>query len=601
MSQASLTIVDGTGDEMLTQFNNVNSALASRFAGATDPATAGFAVAYMWWYDTGNNLVKQRNDDNDAWITKGVILANGTTQFSAAALDTAYLPLAGGTITGPVIYKKSADIASATSLDLTTATGNIVHITGAVTIATAIITAGQILNVVFDGAPLLTHGSTLVCPTAANIQAAAGDRCTIVGDASNVANIVSYQKANGTPLSGGGVGGGNYFGDESDGAKTFAATTYLGQNKITNYAIASNVLTITTSSAHGLATNDIISIAQCTLTAANTTQMIGTYGTTAGTHYRVVTGTPTDTTFTVALTNADVASTAEVNVDATVCQWDGPAVVKNYTALVVNSGVTVTTAARCKGLILYCKSKINSGLLTMTGRGASATGADSGLYVFVPYVNDPNNNILTPYPIPADGALGGAAVSGSGVEGLPGVAGVDGETGGGGGSATYGTTGVPGAPGTSYSGGAAAGGSAINQGVAGADDGGPGGNGNGTGSTNHGTGGAGNPGGTSTSGASATNGTGGLLIVWCEGDFTNEASGVIESNGCKGADANGTNTSCAGGGSGGGSVSIFHGGTAVNNGTIRANGGLPGVATGTNPYNGGYGGAGTTRLVKVAA
>lgn len=101
-----------------------------------------------------------------------------------------------------VDYKKSADIASATSLDLTTATGNIVHITGSTTIASVVIGAGQGLTVIFDAAPLLTHGATLVCPTAANIQAAAGDRCTIVGDAANVANIVNYQKADGKALSG---------------------------------------------------------------------------------------------------------------------------------------------------------------------------------------------------------------------------------------------------------------------------------------------------------------------------------------------------------------------------------------------------------------
>lgn len=62
---------------------------------------------------------------------------------------------------------------------------------------------------------------------------------------------------------------------------------------ITNVALTSNVATITTASAHGYSTGDSV-----TVDASNNT-FDGTY---------VITGTPTDTTFTYAKTNADIPS-----------------------------------------------------------------------------------------------------------------------------------------------------------------------------------------------------------------------------------------------------------------------------------------------------
>ena len=57
-----------------------------------------------------------------------------------------------------------------------------------------------------------------------------------------------------------------------------------------------------------------------------------------------------------------------------------------------------------------------------------------------------------------------------------------------------------------------------------------------------------------------------------------------------------------GGGSGGGSINPFYGGTYTNNGTVRANGGQGGTASGaaTN-RNGGAGGNGTVTPTKIVA
>lgn len=71
---------------------------------------------------------------------------------------------------------KGADIASATTTDLSTATGWYVHITGTTTITgLGTVDAGQMFILEFDGALTLTHNaSTLILPGAADIKTSAG-------------------------------------------------------------------------------------------------------------------------------------------------------------------------------------------------------------------------------------------------------------------------------------------------------------------------------------------------------------------------------------------------------------------------------------------
>jgi hypothetical protein len=58
--------------------NNALPALASNNAGATEPSTM---FAHQWWVDTSANpsVLKQRNADNDAWVTIGAINQTGDT------------------------------------------------------------------------------------------------------------------------------------------------------------------------------------------------------------------------------------------------------------------------------------------------------------------------------------------------------------------------------------------------------------------------------------------------------------------------------------------------------------------------------------------
>ncbi len=185
-----IQVENGSGLEVRTNFNKAILAVAQFCAGAAEPSPT---YAYQWWADTGNNLMKQRNAANDAWVGKGKLLTDGTVEFYADAIDWSRQ------LDGAIRYKKGTAIASASSLDLTGATGNIVHVTGSTQINSIVISEGQVLIVIFDAAPLIKNGSSIVTHTGADVQAAAGDTCVIVGDAANVAKITAYTKAGFVP------------------------------------------------------------------------------------------------------------------------------------------------------------------------------------------------------------------------------------------------------------------------------------------------------------------------------------------------------------------------------------------------------------------
>lgn len=93
-----------------------------------------------------------------------------------------------------------ADKASASTVNLETATGNLVDVTGTTTITAITLNEGHERTVRFTGALTLTHGSSLVLPGAISITTAAGDYAEFVGYAAGVVRCTYYTKANGGPL-----------------------------------------------------------------------------------------------------------------------------------------------------------------------------------------------------------------------------------------------------------------------------------------------------------------------------------------------------------------------------------------------------------------
>lgn len=187
MAQHDQVISNANGATVRADFNSALAALFSNSSGSSAPATT---LAYQLWADTTSGLLKIRNAANSAWIDVGTL----------AGTNLGLLSLAGGTMTGALNFAQGSDVASAGTINLTTATGNVVDVTGTTTITAVTLAQGAARIVRFTGALTLTHGSSLVLPTAANITTAAGDYAVFVGYSAGVVRCVSYQRASGLAL-----------------------------------------------------------------------------------------------------------------------------------------------------------------------------------------------------------------------------------------------------------------------------------------------------------------------------------------------------------------------------------------------------------------
>lgn len=97
-------------------------------------------------------------------------------------------------------HARGADVASASTVDLTGATGDYVQITGTTTVTAFTMKRGQIVKIVAAGDFTLTNGSDLLCPGAKNITVKTGDSFTALADTSSTVRIVDYLRKSGAPL-----------------------------------------------------------------------------------------------------------------------------------------------------------------------------------------------------------------------------------------------------------------------------------------------------------------------------------------------------------------------------------------------------------------
>lgn len=188
-------------------------------SGAGEPTTT---FPFMWWADTANDLLKQRNAGDSAFITIGTL----------SQTNLGLLPLSGGTLTGRLDYNEGAPIGSAGTTDISTSIGNIVHITGTTTITAFTMATGQIQDIIFDAVLQLTFsGTTNKTLTGASITTDAGDMARYYFDGS-IVRMIDYVRLDGTALVGGAGGGDALTGDP---LSQFAPTTSLQlKNTITN-------------------------------------------------------------------------------------------------------------------------------------------------------------------------------------------------------------------------------------------------------------------------------------------------------------------------------------------------------------------------------
>lgn len=124
---------------------------------------------------------------------------------------------------------KGADIASATTTDLSTATGSFVNVTGTTTITglgTAAVGTRRLIK--FTGTGTITHVPvSLILPSGANITRANGDVALFESLGGGNWRCLLYQRADGTALKGGIVDGQQIFDGDHVLAADFGARTLL--------------------------------------------------------------------------------------------------------------------------------------------------------------------------------------------------------------------------------------------------------------------------------------------------------------------------------------------------------------------------------------
>lgn len=160
------------------------SGVYSKPAGTT--AAPNTTIESAKYNSTIDDLVSDAN-------TARPIVAGGTGATSASAARTGL----GFAADAGNFGKQGANIASASTTDLSTATGDYVFVTGTTTItALGTATAGVERTVQFTGALTLTHNATsLILPGGANITTAAGDVAVFKSEGSGNWRCVSYQRA----------------------------------------------------------------------------------------------------------------------------------------------------------------------------------------------------------------------------------------------------------------------------------------------------------------------------------------------------------------------------------------------------------------------
>ena len=97
---ADYVVANDTGANVRTDLNNVFAAIVSQNSSGSEPTTK---YAFMWWADTGNDLLKIRNSANNAWVNV-LTLSTGAVATAASASGLAF----GSDAQGDIAYRGSS-------------------------------------------------------------------------------------------------------------------------------------------------------------------------------------------------------------------------------------------------------------------------------------------------------------------------------------------------------------------------------------------------------------------------------------------------------------------------------------------------------------
>lgn len=166
---------------------------ASGTYAANAPAISGIDRQVYRNKTAGSRTVDPKNDPTN-WVRQGALVSMTGNSGRALTND-------GSTESwGPYLGVRAANIASASTLNLTSAAGDSAHITGTTTVTAITLADGVEFTTIFDGALTLTNSASLILLGNANIVTAAGDVARWVGDGANV-RMLGFARSTGGAVS----------------------------------------------------------------------------------------------------------------------------------------------------------------------------------------------------------------------------------------------------------------------------------------------------------------------------------------------------------------------------------------------------------------
>lgn len=184
-STTNMTV--GMGARNMTIQTGKSIALGAQVVVASTASPKDWMAGTVTAYNAGTG-------DLSVWVTNIGLSTAGV--FPTAAAWTVSLAGAPG-ISGVLNELKGNAIASAVTINLDNATGNLLHISGSTPISAMTLAAGSRRTLIFDAVTTLINSASLKLAGGANITTAVGDMAVVYGDGGGVTLVNDYIRANG--------------------------------------------------------------------------------------------------------------------------------------------------------------------------------------------------------------------------------------------------------------------------------------------------------------------------------------------------------------------------------------------------------------------